>query len=93
MCTCTVCASLDFDFGGRWVRAGQQTDFRGRGYDFHFIGAQRDTVMNGELAAVLDLRPLAKTPHLYGIGPIEQLRGDVRRANQRDRFESRQLSM
>ncbi|HKF09092.1 MAG TPA: acetolactate decarboxylase [Xanthobacteraceae bacterium] len=33
--------------------------------------------MNGKLAAALDLRMLATTPHLYGIGPIEQLRGEV----------------
>jgi len=83
MCTCTVCASFDFGFGGRPVRAGQQTDVRGRGYDLHFIGAQRDTVMNGKVAALLDLRPLAKTSHLYGIGPIEQLRGEVTIANSR----------
>ena len=40
-------------------------------------GAQRETVMNGKLAAALDLRTLANTPHLYGIGPIEELRGEA----------------
>jgi len=33
--------------------------------------------MNGMLAAALDLRTLAATPHLYAIGPIEELRGEV----------------
>jgi acetolactate decarboxylase len=42
-----------------------------------FIGAQRETIMNDELAAALDLKSLADRPHLYGLGPIEQLRGEV----------------
>src|SRR4051794_11183239 len=50
---------------------------RGSGYDLHFIGAQRETIMNGKLAATLDLRALGGMPHLYAIGPIEQLRGEV----------------
>jgi acetolactate decarboxylase len=33
--------------------------------------------MNGRLAAALDLRILEGRQHLYGIGPIEQLRGEV----------------
>ena len=32
---------------------------------------------NGRLAAKLDLRALAGQPDIYGIGPIEQLRGEV----------------
>jgi acetolactate decarboxylase len=81
LCGCTICSSLEF--GGRPARADQQTDVRGKGYDLHFIGAQRDTVMNGRLGALLDLRTLAKTSHLYGVGPIEQLRGEVTIANSR----------
>ncbi len=33
--------------------------------------------MNGKLAAALDLQTLAGRPHLYGLGPIEELRGEV----------------
>jgi alpha-acetolactate decarboxylase len=33
--------------------------------------------MNGKLAAVLDLKTFAHRAHLYGLGPIEQLRGEV----------------
>jgi len=33
--------------------------------------------MNGKLAAALDLKTLAGRTHLYGLGPIEQLRGEV----------------
>jgi acetolactate decarboxylase len=81
LCGCTLCGSLEFS--GGLARADQQTNVRGQGYDLHFIGAQRDTVMNGRLGALLDLRALAKTSHLYGIGPIEQLRGEVTIANSR----------
>ena len=33
--------------------------------------------MNGKLAAAVDLRKLANTAHLYGLGPLEELRGEV----------------
>jgi acetolactate decarboxylase len=39
--------------------------------------------MKGKLAAVLDLKTLAGRPHLYGLGPIEQLRGEVTIADSR----------
>jgi acetolactate decarboxylase len=39
--------------------------------------------MHGRLAAAVDLRSLATTPHLYAIGPIEQLRGEVTIADSR----------
>jgi hypothetical protein len=49
----------------------------GEGYELWSIGAQRQTIMNGKLAAALDLRTLADRPHLYGLGPLEQLRGEA----------------
>ena len=49
----------------------------GIGYELWFIGAQRETIMNGKLAAALDLRTLADRAHLYGLGPLEQLRGEA----------------
>jgi acetolactate decarboxylase len=39
--------------------------------------------MNGKLAAALDLKTLAGRPHLYGLGPIEELRGEVTIADTR----------
>ncbi len=36
-----------------------------------------------KLAAALDLRTLPSRQHLYGIGPIEQLRGEVTIADRR----------
>jgi hypothetical protein len=55
----------------------------GEGYELWFIGAQRQTIMNGKLAAALDLRTLADRPHLYGLGPLEQLRGEATIADSR----------
>ena len=65
------------------ARAAGPTAIRGAGYDLWFIGAQRDTITNGKLAAALDLKTIADRPHLYGVGPIEQLRGEVTIANSR----------
>ena len=48
-----------------------------------FIGAQRETIVNGTLAAALDLRTLADHPHLCGLGPLEQLRGEATIADSR----------
>jgi len=83
LCGCAVCALAELGFGISSARADQQVNVRRPGYDLHFIGAQRETVMNGKLAASLDLRTLARTPHLYGLGPIEQLRGEVTIVNSR----------
>jgi acetolactate decarboxylase len=56
---------------------------RGPGYELWFIGAQRETIMNGKLAAALDLRTLADRRHLYGLGPLEHLRGEATIADSR----------
>jgi acetolactate decarboxylase len=77
LCGCAACGSATLHQIVDPARADAPTHVRGRGYDLHFIGAQRETIMNGKLAAALDLRTLANSPHLYGIGPIEQLRGEV----------------
>jgi acetolactate decarboxylase len=76
LCGCALCGPAFVHIGGPAL-ADEPTHVRGRGYDLHFIGAQRETIMNGRLAAALDLRSLADRSHLYGIGPIEQLRGEV----------------
>src|SRR5205085_7853365 len=77
LCSCAVCLTASLDGGGGFARADARTDVQGRGYDLHFVGAQRETIMNGKLAAAVDLRALAQTAHLYGLGPLEQLRGEV----------------
>jgi acetolactate decarboxylase len=74
---CAVCGGLGTGAAGSGARADSPTKIGGAGYDLWFIGAQRETIMNGELAAALDLKTLADRPHLYGLGPLEQLRGEV----------------
>lgn len=83
LCGCLACAVKEFTPGIGPAHADQPAEVLGNGYAMHFVGAQRDTVMHGKLAAALDLRTLAKTAHLYGIGPIEHLRGEVTIANSR----------
>src|ERR1700755_833569 len=80
ICGCAACGELGI---GSAARAEGPTAICGAGYDLWFIGAQRDTIMNGKLAAALDLKTLAERPHLYGVGPIEQLRGEVTIADSR----------
>lgn len=42
----------------------------------HWAGAQRD-VLVGDLRGHVELEPLSSVPHLYGLGPLEGLRGEV----------------
>jgi len=77
VCGCAACGALGVGASGHDARADGPTAIAGMGYELWFIGAQRETIMNGKLAAALDLKTLADSPHLYGLGPIEQLRGEV----------------
>src|SRR5437588_7397938 len=83
VCGCATCCGLGISAFANSARTDGQTAVRGAGYDLWFIGGQRETIMNGKLAAALDLRTLASRQHLYGIGPIEQLRGEVTIADSR----------
>jgi acetolactate decarboxylase len=83
LCGCAVCGGAGLAHLASQARADSATHVAGAGYELRFVGAQRETIMNGKLAAVLDLRTLADTPHLYGIGPLEQLRGEVTIADSR----------
>ena len=77
LCSCAGCGAASLATFVNTARADQPTQIRGPGYDLRYIGAQRDTVMNGRVAAAIDLRTLAGSPFLYGIGPIAELRGEV----------------
>jgi acetolactate decarboxylase len=59
------------------VEAATSTTVAGPGYGLRFIGSMRKTIMMGKRNALLDLKSLKGTPHLYGIGPIEGLTGEV----------------
>lgn len=79
---CITCG-LPFGSSGSEPRRDSITAIKGSGYDLWFVGAQRETIMNGRLAAALDLNTLAGEEHLYGLGPLEQLRGEVTIADSR----------
>ena len=83
VCGCAICGALGRSGFIDSAQADSPTAIHGAGYDLWFIGGQRETIMNGKLAAALDLRTLANQQHLYGVGPIEQLRGEVTIANSR----------
>jgi hypothetical protein len=83
VCGCAACSELGISTFADRARADGPTAIKGTGYNLWFIGGQRETIMNGKLAAALDLRTLASRQHLYGIGPIEQLRGEVTIADSR----------
>src|SRR5215471_13866040 len=76
VCCWTSCGGVGA-IRSRRAWADAATRVKGAGYELWFIGAQRETMANGRLAAKLDLRALAGQPDIYGIGPIEQLRGEV----------------
>jgi acetolactate decarboxylase len=83
LCGCAACGALGTGGAGRDARADAPTTVSSAGYQLWFIGAQRETIMNGKLAAALDLTTLAGRAHLYGLGPLEQLRGEVTIADSR----------
>jgi hypothetical protein len=64
VCGCATCGALGIGVSGGGARADGLTAISGTGYEFWFIGAQRETIMNGKLAAALDLKSLADLPHL-----------------------------
>ena len=74
LCSCAASGALGI---------GGPTAIDGKGYRLWFIGAQRETIMNGKLAAALNLNTLAGRAHLYGLGPLEELRGEVTIADSR----------
>jgi acetolactate decarboxylase len=77
-CACSACAAEGMGASVNAARAAEAIrEEQGPGYRLRFIGAQRETIMNGKLASAIDLLTLANTPHLYGLGPLEELRGEV----------------
>jgi len=82
---CAVCSALAT---GRLSTAGAievvaPSKINGPGYELSFVGSPRQTIMTDDRAAHLDLRTLKGRSHLYGIGPIEGLTGEVTIADSR----------
>jgi acetolactate decarboxylase len=76
---CAACAALAASQGSAADGAAgpAPASIGGPGYALSFLGSQRHTIMTGDRAAHLDLRTLKGRPHLYGIGPLEGLTGEV----------------
>jgi len=45
--------------------------------DVHYTGAMRNVMWRGELAGTIDLDTIADKSHLYGVGPVEFLTGEI----------------
>jgi acetolactate decarboxylase len=82
---CTVCAALAAGRLSQALAAGTVTlsEINGPSYALRFVGSQRETIMMGKRTALLDLRTLKGRRHVYGIGPIEGLAGEVTIVNSR----------
>jgi len=52
-------------------------EIRGPGYVLRHIGSIREAIMMGKRDAVLDLRTLKGKPHLWGLGALGGLTGEV----------------
>src|SRR5258708_11588044 len=82
---CAACAALADSrlFAAGAADAATPTKIEGPGYALSHLGSQRQTIMTGDRAAHLDLLTLAGRPHLYGIGPLQGLTGEVTIADNR----------
>ena len=47
------------------------------GTDVEFYGALRNMMHKGDISAKYDLRNLKKTTHLYALGALENLKGEI----------------
>ena len=76
---CAVCAALATSrfSAAAATEVVAPSKISGAGYELSFVGSQRQTIMTGDRAAHLDIRTLKGRPHLYGIGPIEGMTGEV----------------
>jgi alpha-acetolactate decarboxylase len=82
---CAACAALATNrlFAAGAMEAPAPSKIEGPGYSLSYLGSQRQTIMTGDRAAHLDLLTLKGRPHLYGIGPIQGLTGEVTIADSR----------
>jgi acetolactate decarboxylase len=58
----------------------------------HIVGAMKNVMRKGELFATIDLDSLSNKPHLYGMGPVEFLTGEITVVNGRSFKSTVQLN-
>ncbi|MGB5817941.1 MAG: acetolactate decarboxylase [Saonia sp.] len=46
-------------------------------YMVHIAGAMKNVMWKGKLAGIIDLDTIQKNPNLYGLGPVEYLKGEL----------------
>ncbi|MBT8220596.1 MAG: hypothetical protein KJP00_12275, partial [Bacteroidia bacterium] len=54
--------------------ASERSDYP---YDFAYHGALKEMMRKGKISAVADLKDLDSIPHLYALGAIENLKGEI----------------
>jgi len=76
---CAACAALATNrlFAAGPTDALAASKIEGPGYALWYLGSQRQTVMTSDRAAHPDLLTLQGRPHLYGLGPVQGVQGEV----------------
>jgi alpha-acetolactate decarboxylase len=75
---CATCAALaSFRSFGMAAALAPTDEIRGPGYVLRYTGSIREAIMMGKRDAVLDLRTLNGKPHLWGLGALGGLTGEV----------------
>src|SRR4029078_9050166 len=76
---CATCAALAISSKHRAlaIDPAHHSEIDGPGYKLWFVGGMRDAIMTGRREATLDLRTLKGKSHLYVLGPIYGLTGEV----------------
>jgi acetolactate decarboxylase len=54
-----------------------------RAQNVHIVGAMKNVMRKGELFATIDIDTLSKETNLYGMGPVEYLKGEITVVNGR----------
>ncbi len=75
-----VAIGLPLLSGVPWLRAGPQKHFADRKaivYEVRWSGELRNVMMKGDLKGTVDLKALNKLPHVYAVGALEGLQGEV----------------
>jgi acetolactate decarboxylase len=66
--------------GSSWLMAHQKhppADQKGAVFEVRWSGALKNVMMKGDLIGTIDLKALSKLPHVYAVGALEGLHGEV----------------
>src|SRR5258708_5748553 len=73
-----TCAALaTFRSSGMAAAYAPTDEIRGPGYVLRYAGSIRESIMMGKRDAALDLRTLKAKPHLWGLGALAGLTGEI----------------